>query len=99
VNDYVEAGYIAVLGGLGAYATSLLRRERTARRRVEGVGLSREHDGTANTGTEQPGTEQPGTEHQSTVPDGIARDGIGGEGSAPDGTTDARSRLDGALDR
>ena len=50
MNGYVEAGYIVVLGGLGAYATSLLRREHTARRRVDGVGPAPapDHDGTTD---------------------------------------------------
>lgn len=34
MSGYVEAGYLAVVVGIGGYATSLLVRERSARRRL-----------------------------------------------------------------
>jgi hypothetical protein len=34
VSGYIEAGYLAVLVGLGSYGSSLLWRERLARRRL-----------------------------------------------------------------
>lgn len=35
MSGYVEAGYLVVLGSLGAYAVSLVQRERAARNRLE----------------------------------------------------------------
>lgn len=37
MNGYVEAGYVVGLGVLGVYATSLVVRERAARRRLPEV--------------------------------------------------------------
>ncbi len=35
MSGYVEAGYMIVLGSLGAYALSLVARERAAKRRLD----------------------------------------------------------------
>ncbi len=49
MSGYIEAGYVVVLGGLAAYGSSLLLRERAARRRggaLPGAVASRPADKT-----------------------------------------------------
>ncbi|HTW99055.1 MAG TPA: hypothetical protein VMD59_09775 [Acidimicrobiales bacterium] len=38
MSGYIEAGYAVVLGSLALYGSSLLLRERSARRRAEDAG-------------------------------------------------------------
>jgi hypothetical protein len=42
MSGYIEAGYAIVLGSLALYGTTLLARERSARRRSDGVARHEE---------------------------------------------------------
>ena len=46
MSVYVDAGYVAALGALATYGSTLLMRERAARRRLSVVEVPGDGDGT-----------------------------------------------------
>ena len=64
MSGYIEAGYVIVLGSLAVYASSLLTRERAARRRVSRTGSP----GTGNVVASTDGETGPGREPDKDEP-------------------------------